>query len=561
MSTTAAPSSLVECLTGLASGKKSSGSGAHHVLINALFSIKLEEVERMLPQVVNVAVTHSCESDECILLLRKFLVHLASRSMYLGMRLCWLLESCSSQFEASEITRSRTLGLKESIKNAAVTHAIEAESSSSETEHRAEMFHKQFSFIRSLTKISAKLAGVADKTLRKSELRKELDVLNKNLKPREILFPLAASNDSVRWIVRIVASECVVFSSRERAPYLLLVETVADPRLNYVDPCNTIPTDLRSEVSSEVGGNSGALENATQEASIGLLSVVFGESSNERRVRLRKLSPFGDDPTWDLKAMVIKAGDDLRQEEFALQLISYFQHIWNDEGITARTEPYAAISTDPSSGLIQCVTDALSIDSVKKAAQVQSMSQFFVKAYGGEGNALFSEAQRNFIESMAAYSVICYLLQIKDRHNGNLMLSRSGHLIHIDFGFMLATSPGGINFESAPFKLSQELVDVMGGVNSPQFSYFRVLLWASFRAVRDRSDEILALVNLMVPQTTIPCFGSDPTSVVNQLRQRFKEGLSDIQLAAEIKQMVDISADNWRTRRYDQFQTWQNGII
>jgi phosphatidylinositol kinase/protein kinase (PI-3 family) len=29
-----------------------------------------------------------------------------------------------------------------------------------------------------------------------------------------------------------------------------------------------------------------------------------------------------------------------------------------------------------------------------------------------------------------------------------------GHIIHIDFGFMLVTSPGGINFESAPFKLT-----------------------------------------------------------------------------------------------------------
>ncbi len=79
---------------------------------------------------------------------------------------------------------------------------------------------------------------------------------------------------------------------------------------------------------------------------------------------------------------------------------------------------------------------------------------------------------------MAGYSLVCYFLQIKDRHNANILLDNKGHIIHIDFGFIFSNSPGkGMDFEKAPFKFTSEFVDLLGGVNSKYFTKFRKLLW------------------------------------------------------------------------------------
>lgn len=72
--------------------------------------------------------------------------------------------------------------------------------------------------------------------------------------------------------------------------------------------------------------------------------------------------------------------------------------------------------------------------------EIKSLRDFFQVYYKDK---LF-EAKLNFMKSLAAYSVICYFLQIKDRHNGNILLHRDGYIVHIDFGFILSNSPGTV---------------------------------------------------------------------------------------------------------------------
>jgi phosphatidylinositol kinase/protein kinase (PI-3 family) len=52
---------------------------------------------------------------------------------------------------------------------------------------------------------------------------------------------------------------------------------------------------------------------------------------------------------------------------------------------------------------------------------------------------------------------------VKDRHNGNILLDNEGHIIHIDYGYILSCSPKNLGFESSPFKLTPEFVEASAG--------------------------------------------------------------------------------------------------
>ena len=120
---------------------------------------------------------------------------------------------------------------------------------------------------------------------------------------------------------------------------------------------------------------------------------------------------------------------------------------------------------------------------------------------------------------MAAYSVVSWILQIKDRHNGNILVGNEGHLIHIDFGFIFDISPGGnMKFERSPFKFTQEMVDIMGG--SPDTEHFKWYIQQALRAflgVREHMDSIITLVELML-DTKFHCFKEN---TISNLRSRF----------------------------------------
>lgn len=62
-----------------------------------------------------------------------------------------------------------------------------------------------------------------------------------------------------------------------------------------------------------------------------LAGAVLSESFAGKTARIRAASPYGHLPSWNVISVIVKTGADLRQEQFAIQLIKEFGRIWSEE--------------------------------------------------------------------------------------------------------------------------------------------------------------------------------------------------------------------------------------
>ncbi|EDR14837.1 uncharacterized protein LACBIDRAFT_290773 [Laccaria bicolor S238N-H82] len=300
-------------------------------------------------------------------------------------------------------------------------------------------------------------------------------------------------------------------------------------------------------------------------------AVVFSESWATKKSRIRHASPYGHLANWDCVSVIVKTGGDLRQEQLAVQLIREFQGIWAEEKCSCWVKYFRIVITGSSSGLVETITDAVSIHSIKKAEYAKRFAEgrlghvtlfdHFKSTYGDPSSAKFARAQRNFAKSLAGYSVVTFLLQVKDRHNGNILLDRDGHLIHIDFGFILSNTPGNMGFEAAPFKLPSEYVEVLGGLDGVAYHEFKRQFREGFEATRKHCDRIITLVELMQKDSTLPCFIASGDQTANQLRDRFQPTLTHSLVGEYIDRLIDSSLGSHWTRLYDSYQYYSQSIL
>ncbi|XP_013404834.1 phosphatidylinositol 3-kinase catalytic subunit type 3 [Lingula anatina] len=245
---------------------------------------------------------------------------------------------------------------------------------------------------------------------------------------------------------------------------------------------------------------------------------------------------------------MFKLGDDLRQDQLVLQMISLMDKLLRQENLDLKLTPYKVLATSCKNGFVQIVesTNVAVVLSSEGSIQnfLRKYSPFETGPYG-----IRNEVMDNYVKSCAGYCVLTYLLGVGDRHLDNLLITKSGKMFHIDFGYILGRDPKPF---PPPMKLSKEMVEAMGGTSSKQFEDFRTLCYTSFLHLRRSANLILNLFSLMI-HANVPDIALEPDKTVKKVQDKFKLELSDEEAVRHLQNEIDVSVSAFMAGIVEQF--------
>lgn len=526
-------------------------------------------VQLYLPQICSYVATSMSETSRRIL--KEFLLLKCHQNSRFSHVVYWQLMSLVEPYKrTSSIIYS--LANKVSAASMLFKHPHNEDTGGTDSYDNRQFF-RTIDFVQKLVDISFKLIAVSVND-RKEKLEKMLNDVNEEYLPsKNIHIPLKGQEK--RYLYKIYTEYSFPLSTKERVPYQITIgslkcessNTSSDEEDEIIEQ-KLINRSLNrvnlSEVDPDILDSSGAEDHefffekpAKTHSWFSCLTKTTEKPKNHFILRNKPKGLFGETtlkeleenakeekPDIQLISLIIKSNDDLKQEQFASQLVYIFKTIFVQSKLDVWVKDFLVFPTCNNGGVIETIDNAISIDRLKKSeSNFTNLRDYFINSFGPENSHKYSVAIRNFIESLAGYSLFCYIFQVKDRHNGNILIDDQGHIIHIDFGYMLSKTPGAVSFESAPFKLTNEYLQVMGGQSSLKFLEFKKLMIKGFLAIREHRYKILRFVEICMQTTKLACF-EEGDAVLEALNARFAPEMNRNQCKQLMLSLIERSCDN-----------------
>lgn len=238
--------------------------------------------------------------------------------------------------------------------------------------------------------------------------------------------------------------------------------------------------------------------------------------------------------------IIFKTGDDLRQDQLVIQIITLMDQLLRKENLDLKLTPYKILATGATAGAVQFIR-SVSLQAITSKYK-NNPALTYMRINNPDDKSplgVRKETLDTFVKSCAGYCVITYILGVGDRHLDNLLLAPDGHFFHADFGFILGRDPKPF---APAMKLCQEMVDGMGGSNSEQYSQFKQYCFTAYTTLRKSSNLLLNLFSLMV-DANIPDIKLEPDKAVLKVKERFHLEMSEEEAIRHFERLIEDSAN------------------
>ncbi|KAF8213787.1 atypical PIKK PI3K protein kinase [Mycena galopus ATCC 62051] len=215
--------------------------------------------------------------------------------------------------------------------------------------------------------------------------------------------------------------------------------------------------------------------------------------------------------------VIFKDGDDMRQDQLVIQLFTLMDRLLRKENLDLKLSPYDVLATGPLQGMAQFIPSKTIAAIVSEHGNLLNYLRVNNPDAGSVGTSGVEPGVIDtFVRSCAGYCVVTYLLGVGDRHLDNLLLAPD-----VDFGYILGRDPKPF---PPPVKVCKEMVDGMGGAQSPHYARFKNFCFTAFTILRKSANLILNLVALMV-DANIPDIKH--RDVHEQIQEKFRLDLTE----------------------------------
>lgn len=232
--------------------------------------------------------------------------------------------------------------------------------------------------------------------------------------------------------------------------------------------------------------------------------------------------------------ILVKEGDNLMQDLGVECMFQCFNHIWEytpslfeKYGMTPLSVSYEVFPTSTTKGFMEAVTG---LESLKDYDW-----KMWRNKYGKDPRHV-----KEILRSTAGSYIGAYVVGGRDRHFDNVLVKDDLHLLHIDFGFLLGTSPP---IDGPPIAIAPQMELVFRELDI--WETFVDLFVDTFMALRARAPEVIRTSVLIFTKA-----GYEEHQIRQYLQGKMSLNtqVSDMKAAEGVRRQLILSSGDIKTR-------------